>query len=227
MALPSLRVTEVRRRENQANLRAAWGFAEGSGVVARDSTGSGNNLTVDASVTWPAGHSGGTAIGNSGSGSAHAVWTLSGNEITMMGWARPLDLTSGTNVALFGVWSTPDTTGSTHVAIWAQRGDFGSSNVLQGNVRIDSNLSPISGPALTLNAWAHLALSYDGTTIRLYRNGVEVATSTNAGTLASGSNFFCAVPSPTNSQVDDIRIYSTALSTAQIVEAMNNPVAAP
>ena len=39
-----------------------------------------------------------------------------------------------------------------------------------------------SGPtALTLNTWIHLAATYDGTTQRLYVNGVQVATKAITG----------------------------------------------
>ena len=70
MSLPSFRVSALRRREQHPNLVAAWGFDEGSGTLARDSSEHNLPLTISGGGTWVAGHSGGTAMSNSGSGGA-------------------------------------------------------------------------------------------------------------------------------------------------------------
>ncbi|HEX6462012.1 MAG TPA: LamG domain-containing protein [Candidatus Saccharimonadales bacterium] len=226
MALPSFRVTELRRRERYPNLLASWGFGEGSGTVARDSSDRGNNLAVAGTLTWPAGHSGGTGLGNAGvTGSASGPWTLSGSAITLMGWVRPLDLTAGATQALFGIWDSADAGGATQVALWAQRGDFGAANVLQGNVRINGGLVGLDGTALTLNTWTHIAFTYDGTTLRLYRDGTQIGSGSSTGALTAGSLAFSVLPTSSNAQADDVRVFSTALSAPQIVELMNTPVA--
>lgn len=226
MSLPSTRITSLRRREQHPNLLAAWGFDEGSGTIARDSSEHNAPLTVDVGLTWPAGHTGATAIGNAGAGSAHRSWTIS-NPITIMGWARPLDLTADTNRPLFGVWASTDATGATQVALWAQRGDFGTPNILQGAVRVNGGLAAVHDTALTLNTWVHLALSHDGSTIRMFRDGALVASASNAGTiLNAGAYHFCVAPSPANAQVDDVRVLNLALTTnAQVSAFMGDPVA--
>lgn len=227
MGLPSFRVSALRRREQHPNLLAAWGFDEGSGTVARDSSEHNLPLTVDAGITWPAGHSGGTGLGNTGIvGSAHRTWDTLSSPVTLMGWARPLDLTAGDNRPLFGIWNGIDPNAdSCHFALWAQRGDFPTHNVLQGNVRVSGGLVSINHTALTLNTWVHLALSYDGSDIRLFRNGVEVATVPITGSITPGSFFFLAAPQPTNAEIDDVRIFNTALDAAQVAGFMNDPVA--
>lgn len=123
------------------------------------------------------------------------------------------------------MWSGSDASTSTQFAIWAQRGDFSTSNVLQGNVRVDGGLVAVNHTALTLNAWVHVALSFDGTTIRLFRDGVEVNAVANTGAIGAGTYTFLAVPSPANAQVDDVRVFNAALSTAQIASFMGDPVA--
>lgn len=228
VALPALRVSALRRREQHPNLRGAWGFDEGTGTVATDSSLHGVPLTVDTGLTWPAGHTGGTAIGNSsGTGSAHRPWSTLAIPVTIMGWARPLNLTSGTSRPLFGIWSGTTSSTSTQFAIWAQRGDFNVPNVLQGNVRVDGGLVAVSQSALSLNTWVHAALTYDGTTVRLFRDGSEVATFVVTGTIAAGSFNMLMVPDTSFAEVDDVRIYNKALTINEIKEAMNNPVAAP
>jgi len=226
MSLPSFRVTASRIREQYPNLLAAWGFDEGSGTTARDSSDHNLPLTLSGSVTWVGGHTGGSALENSATGTAlRTNWTSLGVPTTIMCWAKPLDLTAGTNRPLIGVSNGVDANTSTIFALWAQRGDFNTSNVLQGNVRVDGGLVAVNHTALTLNTWVHLALSFDGTTIRLFRDGVEVSNFANTGGITGGTYDFIVVPSGAHAQVDDVRVFNAALTTAQIVEFMGTPVA--
>ena len=226
MSLPSFRILTFERREQQfSNLVAAWGFDEGTGTSAKDSSGNNLSLTLSGGATWVAGHTAGFAVANAGSGGAMKTgWTSLGAPTTIMCWARPLDLTAGSNRPLIGLWSGTDSTTSTQFAIWAQRGDFNTANVLQGNVRVDGGLVAVSQSALTLNTWVHVALSYDGTTIRLFRDGAQVSTFTITGGITAGTFNFIALPSPANAQVDDVRVFNAALSAAQIASLMGTPV---
>jgi hypothetical protein len=88
-----------------------------------------------------------------------------------------------------------------------------------------------SGPtALTLNAWVHLAATYDGTTQRLYVNGVQVATLASSGSIRAstgvlrigGNNIW------TNEWfaglIDEVRVYNKALTAAEVQADMAKPV---
>ena len=47
----------------------------------------------------------------------------------------------------------------------------------------------VGGPtASPLNAWTHVALTYDGTIMRLYVNGTQVATKARTGTIQTTTN---------------------------------------
>jgi hypothetical protein len=83
----------------------------------------------------------------------------------------------------------------------------------------------VNHTALTLNTWVHVALSFDGTTIRLYRDGIEVTTFSNTGGITGGTYNFLAVPSTANGQVDDVRVFNTTFTAAQITSFMGDPVA--
>lgn len=225
MTLPSFRVSAFRKREQYPSLVAAWGFDEGVGTTAHDSSGRNLPLTLSGAATWTAGHSGGTAITNSGAGGGTgANWTTLSSPVTIMCWARPTDLAAGTNRPLVGIWSGTDTTTSTEIALWAQRGDFSTANVLQGNVRIGGGLVTANHTALALNTWVHLALAFDGSSIHLFRGGVEVSTVANTGSITGGTFGFLVVPSPANAQVDDVRVFNASLSAAQVTSFMGDPV---
>lgn len=82
----------------------------------------------------------------------------------------------------------------------------------------------LKGGTATLGVWQHVACTYDGSRVRLYVDGVEVADRSWSGSVvlsmpgALGRN-----PSGgrnLNGLVDDVRIYSRALSAAEIGELM-------
>jgi len=235
VAVPSLRFTEVRRRARYPGMQGAWSFDEGTGTAIPDSTGNtlmastiGGNmgLTATAGITWAAGHVSGTALENAGtSGTASVNITISGAAMTVMGWARPLDLTSGSSRPLFGIWDAANTSGSTFVAVWAQRGDFGTPNVLQGNVRAGGVLNAINSAAtLSVGTWSHVALTYDGSNMYLYKDGVQVGTTAQSAAAYNGNAVFNVVPSPANAQVDDVRIFNVALTQPEIAAFMTETV---
>lgn len=80
--------------------------------------------------------------------------------------------------------------------------------------------------------WTHMAVTYDGaTTMKLYRNGVLVSTNTTVPfSSASGQNYIGTFFDTFNSvlgyfftgSIDEVRVYNTALTQAQIQSDMVN-----
>ncbi|WP_298307803.1 LamG-like jellyroll fold domain-containing protein [Flavobacterium sp.] len=75
------------------------------------------------------------------------------------------------------------------------------------------------------NGWVHVAMTYDGTSIKRYVNGVLVNTTNavlNTNTVSSGNRLSLGkyanetVANPVNCMIDDFRIYDVALTQAQI-----------
>ena len=207
------------------SLKAAYGFPEGSGTTTADASGNGHTMTLNT-VTWATGHTGFGLTNTASSLGARAAITSPANTVTIMGWVKPLDLTSGSTHVAFGFM---DNGGNSDVVIFTQRGDFGTANVLQGDIRIGGTLQPIYGPTLTVNIWTHLALTYDGATIQLYKDGISVASVAATGTVAPGDWFYAAGWSASpyenaNVIVDDLRVFTNALPSSEIASAMNRPV---
>ena len=85
--------------------------------------------------------------------------------------------------------------------------------------------------ATPLNAWTHLAATYDGATLRLYVNGVQAALAravtgairVSTGALRIGGNsiwsdeWFAGL-------IDEVRVYNRALTAAEIQADMTRPV---
>ncbi|MBP6825269.1 MAG: hypothetical protein KA165_01810 [Saprospiraceae bacterium] len=93
-----------------------------------------------------------------------------------------------------------------------------STNASSGITDMDSG----AGNELTVGVWKHLAFVHDGTKDIIYINGVQVAEKNVAGTLnnttqslgigynaVEGGGFF-------NGSLDEVQIYNSALSAAQI-----------
>jgi chitodextrinase len=87
--------------------------------------------------------------------------------------------------------------------------------------------NPLYGPtALTANTWAHLAATYDRATMRLYVNGVQVASRAQTGAIATSTNPLQIGGDSIYGQyfagrIDEVRIYNRALSAAEIQSDMN------
>jgi hypothetical protein len=206
---------------------ALYSLNEGSGLTSADSSGNNRTLTLNGASWDASGHTGAALTNTTTNQGAKAGFPSTPSAITIMGWVKPLNLTAGTTHFAFGFI---DAGSNTSVAIFTQRADFGTPNVLQGNIRIASSLKSLPAPALTVGVWTHTALTYDGATITLYRNGVSAATLAAAGVINT-IDFICIAGGDTNGNydsdvvVDDVRVYDSALTAGQIVTGMNTPVA--
>lgn len=87
--------------------------------------------------------------------------------------------------------------------------------------------SPLATTTINYNTWYHLAGVKDGATLRLYINGIQVATNTGTFRVSSyseqpkiGSLWFNTSGyynyGPFNGSLDELRIYNRALSPAEI-----------
>lgn len=81
-----------------------------------------------------------------------------------------------------------------------------------------------SGPPL--NAWTHLAFTYDGATEKLYVNGVLVASRAQTGAISAANGVLHIGGDSVWGEhfqglIDEVRIYNRALSAAEIQTDMN------
>jgi hypothetical protein len=143
----------------------------------------------------------------------------SANELTVAGWIYPVAGGSNYRCALHHGDGT--SVGSTRY--W-----FGISggNKLTATIGASSGVGWTAGETtttVTYNQWVHLAASWDGATVRVFINGVfnksytlttyqAINTPTRIGASSDGDNYQYA------GNVDDVRIYATALTDAQVLE---------
>ena len=92
----------------------------------------------------------------------------------------------------------------------------------------NQDLSFTTTTYLTVNAWNHIACTYNGSSKVIYVNGVQIATVAASGTLntgqinqyigkygAAGNNY------PFNGRIAESRVYNIALSAAQVLQNYN------
>lgn len=101
---------------------------------------------------------------------------------------------------------------------WIEGGKLRAANNYGGGTPDVEDPNPF-----LLNHWVHVAVTYDApsSTMKLYKNGVVVATNTSAAPSISGQNYIggyddAGVKYIWLGNLDQVRIYNTALSQANI-----------
>ena len=204
---------------------AAYSFDAGAGSVLADTSGRGNTGTISG-ATW------------TGAGKFGGALTFDGNNDSVaIADSAALDLSNGMTLE---AWVKPSAAGpSWRTVLFKERSGgmvyslYSSENTSRpvGQVDISGERNALGGP-LPLNAWTHLAATYDGATLRLYVNA------TLASSLAVGSG----IPASTGQlriggnsiwrewfagQIDEVRVYNRSLGAAELQTDMNTPVGTP
>ena len=105
------------------------------------------------------------------------------------------------------------------------RTDDGWANVT-AYLFIGGGWQTLSAAYPSLNAWHHLAMTYDGITMRLYIDGIQKATKPMTGIIAINTNSLALGNQPGFSEnfggyADELRVWNVVRTPAQILSAMN------
>jgi hypothetical protein len=98
-----------------------------------------------------------------------------------------------------------------------------------GQVWLGSERNVVGSAGLVLNAWSHLASTFDGSTLRLYVNGGLVSSTAVSGSLAASTGVLRiggngVWPEWFAGLIDEVRVYNRALSGTEIQSDMNTAV---
>jgi PKD repeat protein len=198
--------------------RGVWLMDEGSGTTIVDSSGLGNTGTLTGSPLWTAGWNG-LGLHLNGTSDYATVPNAPSLDIqgpiTLAAWVKPERVATQYVIkkALLGTSNGYELSLASTGKVFFRLNQATSLNTY----RIDSTTSyPVNG-----TTWMHIAATYDGTTMRLYINGVQQAAI--AGPAAIGSNGqrlgIGAQPdgvSPFQGTLDEVRIWARALSATEI-----------
>jgi PKD repeat protein len=219
-------VTLLETRELlSAGLVAAYSFDQGSGTTLVDDSGNGNNGTL-ANAAWVAGGRFGGALQFNGSpGSLVTVPDSTSLHLTagmtLEAWVKPTGLNfTGTSGGVV-LSESPDGSSVLYAAA-------GTGKTPAGRIRVAVGDTWARGPtALKLNVWTFLAATYDGTTLRLYVNGRQAASTRAHGPLGATGPLHLggsATAGMFAGLLDNVRIYNRALGRTEILADMGTPV---
>eukprot|EP00731_Ephydatia_muelleri_P033031 g33031.t1 len=83
-------------------------------------------------------------------------------------------------------------------------------------------VAPFSSVTLNTSQWYNVAATYDGTNIKLYLNGVLVATQAKTGAIPADASLLTLGKDPSTNtkffkgKIDEVRVFNTALTDAQL-----------
>jgi chitodextrinase len=206
-------------------LAAAYSFDEGAGTTVGDASGNGNTGTL-ANATWSAAGKYGNALFFNGTNARVTIPDSASlrltTAMTLEAWVNPAPGASQWRDVIYkGNDNYFLESSSFNAGQPGGGGTFGGQDVI------------VYGPAaLPANTWTHVAMTYNGATIRFYVNGVEVASGPKTGSIATSANpleiggdgiwgqYFQGL-------IDEVRVYNVALTAQQIQADMNAPVTPP
>jgi len=210
-----------------------WKLDAGSGSTAIDSGSGANNGTIVNSPSWVTGHIGAFALSLS---AASAQYVSIGNpsavqitgSMTMSVWINPT--------------SIPSTDGQANAAYVLSKG-YSSANDTEGylfrfeqvagvqllrcgtyTTGVDHIVDYTFSTDITTGTWYNIICRFDGSTWKIYLNGIEKASLTDStgpqantiGFNIGGADNGTAIVRFFNGVVDDVRLYNRALTTTEI-----------
>lgn len=203
-----------------------WLFDEGSGDVARDASGNGNNGEVLASVKWDKGKFG-RALNFPG--------TVTGTSYVKVPVKDELELVEHSITAWINVTPTANDW-QIIICKWFPH-DVRNYSILT-NKGIGTLFAQLtsggaaqwktadSGVDVTDGVWHHIACSYDGTTMRVYIDG-EMKNQTamgpgdpNEGDVTIGARYEGI--HPTTGLIDEVGLFNIGLDEEEIQDIMND-----
>jgi len=199
----------------KAELVAQWRFDEGSGTTAADTSGNGNDGTLEGDVKWVAGKLGGALEFNGSNAFVAAPYIpLDSRSFTITMWVNPVLYTN--EQVIFAQVETNTTNLSMHYRLW---GD--------GRVRMgfySNDLDTVAGTVAD-NNWYHLTFWYDfeNQNRRIYVDGALTAEATAGPYLGTAGDTRIGQWNSNQwfqGMIDDVQIYSHALDDGEILAAM-------
>src|SRR5208283_3762178 len=229
-----LAVTVIARPAQAQTPAGYWKFDDGSGTQAVDSSGSGHTAALVNGVNWVTGKSGDALSANAAERQYVSIpaINLSGTKaVTVALWVNRTYSTTGGH-ALFE--ATTNYTHSTSGFGFFPDDDTcaGIQAALRGNLGFVANCysQPSSG------VWHHLAVVFDkaqtgGDEVKFYVDGVlqtanrSLYASTNTNNFGNNPLYLfsrAGTSEFSSGMIDDLRIYDSALTTAQIQQIYNS-----
>ncbi len=192
-----------------------WRFEEATGNTAYDSSGYGNNGTING---------------------ASPVAGILGNALSFDGNNDYVDCGSNDSLNIINeisieLWFNPSTVTDDHYA--AAHGSYGGMGwaIYQQSTRFTPSIKTNVGTGivstsyfLKIGQWGHIVITYDGSKLKVYENGVFYQDAPLSGSILytgfpkTGIGGYLPTPTfrPFFGLIDEVRIYGKALTAGEI-----------
>ncbi len=205
-----------------------WRLDDGAGTAVADSSDGGHNgAFTTGNHTWVQGKFGG-ALKFDGGGPVEIPDHVD------------FHIEDAVSIAL---WANPEASQQTQAKLFAKQKATYYPYALQYNAGTGMLYANVSTASAQFNTkpnlanfpgeWAHLCAAYDGSALVLYKNAVEVARVEGSGklrqntlSLTIGGRLTYTTSDNFKGMLDDVRLYSRALTPADILQVMQGPPAA-
>ena len=206
-------------------LAAIYLFEEGTGTTTADASWNNNTGTISNAVWTTAGRYGG-CLSFDGTGWVTVNDSPSldlSNGMTLEAWVYPAGAISGWRTFIMKEIADSGTGDNYGYLLAADPEGRPTINISTTSANYQQAVGQLVLPS---NTWTHLAGTYDGTTLRLYVNGIKVAETPVTGSILTSSDALriggnSIWPEYFSGRIDDVRIYNQALSQGQIQMNMN------
>jgi hypothetical protein len=223
LAIAAMMLTGVVTADAQAanGLVAAYSFDENSGGTLGDQSGNDHDGTV-VSASWTAGKYG-SALNFNGTSSRvdlPQLGTFYKTGFTLEAWVNKAGAKK--DVGILGTWDYP----GGGPMLWVDH--IQGHNYVTASTGLGSYLD--SGQAPATGQWQYLTATYDGTSLRYFVDGTQVASKTFTGNIGDSNVWRIGAYQGTpfgffDGLIDEVRIYNRALSGAEVTTDMNTRVA--
>jgi len=213
-----------------------WKFDDGTGTIAVDSSGNGNDGTFVQDPEWVAGKFGSGLLFDGQGGERIALGGLDvpSGAMTITCWLKASNLdTPGNDPRMVS-----KANGGGNNEHWWMLSSSRISNEKFLRFRLKTNdgqdTSELKAGSLEVDEWIHAACWWDGINMSIYKNGEEVGSLPKGGTsvavdpsiqAAIGNQPIGAENRPFDGVIDEVRIYTKALSVEEIQQVMAGPPA--
>jgi len=207
-----------------------WQFDEGLGNTTADSSGNGHHGTISG-ATWtsPGWDATGYCLDFDGQGPDRVSvgsFDVAGNAISIACWFKADNLDTPGNDPRMISKAIAGSNQDHWFMVSSSR--VGDEKRLRFRLKTDGDTGELkAGPAGTIetDVWTHVAATWDGSMMRIHKNGVEVGSLAKGGTLSTDPTVKVAIGNqpadtgdrPFDGLIDDVRIYDQGLSQEEIM----------